>query len=311
MSKNPTGSLHIPVLTKEAVKHLKAGQGGQFLDCTLGGGGHTLAILQANPSNKVVASDRDLEAVQRAEKLLETYAGRLELKHAAFSGLAALVSGASFDGLLADLGASADQIRSKRGFSFSSAAPLDMRMDRSQALSAAQIVNDYSERELYRVLKEGGVGREARAVARAIVRARPLNDTLQLSQVVAQAARGLSTKMQINPATVTFQAIRMAVNSELDEIKALLLCAPALCHSGARLAVICFHSLEDKLVAGTMRHWQAGQDAPAWWPGGKPEQKLKRSLGRVLTRRAVLPGDKEVRLNPAARSARLRVFEFI
>jgi len=311
MNEVASGSLHVPVLKEEVMEYLRTERGaGRYLDCTLGGAGHTIAILKAHPANCVVALDRDARAVKRAEVLLTSYSGRLELHHCAFSEIEKLSLQGPFDGILADLGVSTDQLREKRGFSFSDKAPLDMRMDERQLLRAADIVNSYAEPELYQVLKQGGVGREARAVAKAILRARPIADSAALAKIVNQTVAGLTRKININPATVVFQAIRMAVNHELDEIKALLAHVPTLIKPGARLAVICFHSLEDKLVTSTMRRWQLGDKAPAGWPGMLEGVERASALGRLLTKRALRPSDREVRVNPAARNAILRVFEF-
>jgi 16S rRNA (cytosine1402-N4)-methyltransferase len=226
--------------------------------------------------------------------------------HASFSALHLHLGGRRFHGILADLGVSSDQIAGQRGFSFNDAAPLDMRMDRSQPKSAREIVNDSSERELFIILRKGGVGEAAKAVAREIVRARPIYDTPSLAEAVAKAMHGRLAHKRVNPATVAFQAIRMAVNDELEEIAALLDLAPGIAQRPGRLAVITFHSIEDKAVTSRMRAWEGADDLPALWPGAVP----KRALGRMVVRKAITPGAAELERNPRARSAKLRVFGF-
>ena len=298
---------HISVLLAESVEAVGASAGGRFLDCTLGGAGHTQALLDASADSSVVAIDRDLRAIGRAQKRLAPYEGRVVLHHAAFSKLPSLVGKApfesrSFHGMLADLGVSTDQIREGRGFSFHDGASLDMRMNEDEGSTAEDLVNTASEQELFIILKEGGVGFEARAIARAIVAKRPFHSAAELSKVINQLPH---KKGQTNPSTLAFQALRMAVNRELEEIDALLQAAPRLVRQGGKLAVITFHSLEDKAVARTMRAWE-GEKEPALWPGAK----ATKSLGRVVSKKAITPSDEELQTNPSARSARLRVFQF-
>lgn len=301
-----SGTHHIPVLLQEAVEGLHAIGGGVFLDCTFGGGGHSQAILEANSENIVVGADRDKRALLRAESVASKYVGRFESIHSSFSDLSTKLDGRKFNGILADLGISTDQLKEDRGFSFGDDSALDMRMDESSELSAAQIVNSYDPQELFVILKEGGVGAEARAIAQAIVAARPLETTKELARVIARVPqRGRAKGKQSNPATVVFQAIRIAVNDEFAQIKALLKAIPLLITPGGRLAIISFHSLEDKAVTRVLRKWE-GEQAPALWPGARSEK----SFGTLLTKKAILPAEQECKENPSARSARLRVFEF-
>ncbi len=305
-------TLHIPVMLTEVLEALRADAGGDFLDCTLGGGGHTEGLLAANPTNFVVAIDRDQRAIDRARRRLSGESKRIELIQAAFSDLRDMCSGKQFDGILADLGLSTDQLSEERGFSFNDDSPLDMRMDESQPVTADSIVNGSTERELFAILKRGGVGREARAVAKAIVDNRPVRTTRELARVICKAAQPYTGKKKINPATVPFQAIRIAVNGEFEEIETLLKAAPALMKKGGRLAVITFHSLEDKAVAHTMRAWEADSTAPAWWPRSKLAKRgIEQPLGRMVSKKAIQPSEDEIKRNPASRSARLRVFEFV
>ena len=300
------GSRHIPVMTREVVTALEAEAGGVFLDCTLGGGGHTVAILEAHRENKVFALDRDSRAIRRAERLVERFEGRLMIQQGTFSDLSDLFPGQSFSGIVADLGVSTDQLYEERGFSFQDSESLDMRMDEQQARSAQAIVNESEPRELLRYLREGGVGREARLVADAIIGARPIDSAAALAQVVSGALHGKGIGKKTNPATVVFQAIRIAVNDELNQIHALMQAIPKRIASGGRAAIISFHSLEDKVVARAMRSWEGASGAPALWPGGKSAE----CLGKLVTRKATVPSEEEVSENPSARSARLRVFVF-
>lgn len=297
---------HVSVMLKEVLELLEVEKGGSFLDCTLGGGGHTAGILSANVVNKVVAVDRDSRAIIRAGRRLEEFDGRVKIMHSAFSNIKEALNGEQFDGMLLDLGLSTDQLKENRGFSFKDDSALDMRMDESQENSAYLIVNKTPERDLIQILRTGGVGKEASLVARAIIKARPIEKTSELSRVINQAIGGKNKEKKTNPSTVIFQAIRIAVNDELGEIEGILRDAPAMVKPGGRLAVISFHSLEDKAVTRTMREWSSQGNYPAMWRGVVKEK----SLGKLLTKKAVLPSEEEVNMNPASRSARLRVFEF-
>ena len=299
-------SVHIPVMLQETLAALGAEGGGKFLDCTLGGAGHARAILGANLSNTLYAIDRDPIAIERAREEFseEIAAKRMTVVQGAFSDLAHLFTNESFSGILADLGTSVDQLQGDRGFSFNDKGPLDMRMDPTAARSAKQVVNETSERELYAILKRGGVGLEARAVVKAIIAARPLLTTADLAESVRKAALGKTNK-GFDPATVTFQAIRIEVNQELDEIDALLEAVKKLLRSKGRLVVISFHSLEDKIVAKKMREWSGADTEPANWPGRHTVQPF----GKLLTKKALFPTEKEVVENSKSRSARLRIFE--
>ncbi len=297
-----SASVHIPVMVAEVLTSLRAAEGGDFLDCTLGGGGHTRALLEANPANRVTAIDRDLRAIERARGALSTYASRLTILHGSFSTLDDLDLGQRFDGMLADLGLSTDQLQESRGFSFGDIAALDMRMDEEEGQSAAEFLNTISEHELFVVLRQGGVGNEAKAIARTIVKHRPLTSAKELADVVAKVP---SRKKDVHPATVVFQALRMAVNRELQQIEDLMGVAPRLVKKSARFSVITFHSLEDRAVTATMRAWE-GADFSALWPGAKRPEVL----GKALSRKPISASEQEILENPSARSARLRVFQF-
>lgn len=307
MSGEGKCTVHVPVLLNEVVRELCADKGGMFLDCTLGGGGHTRAILDANPNSWVVALDRDQRAIERARSWAGAYGERIELIHAPFSNVSAVVSNRGFDGVLADLGMSTDQLREGRGFSFADEEALDMRMDESAGQSARDLLNSASERELFIALAEGGVGKNARSVARALVSGRPYESAQQVAETVRMSQMGKRTGSGVHPATVVFQALRMAVNRERQEIEELLEQVPGIVKKGARLAVITFHSIEDKVVTHTMRGWESAGSYPASWRG-KREEHIRR--GSLVHKKAIEPSDEEVERNPASRSARLRVFEF-
>jgi 16S rRNA (cytosine1402-N4)-methyltransferase len=306
------GSLHVSVLLSEVTEAVKAKDGGMFLDCTFGGGGHTRAILDASEDSWVVALDRDNRALERAKSWAGSYGDRLRLIHAPFSEIAEVVGSIKFDAILADLGVSTDQLREGRGFSFADSDALDMRMDESNGVTAAEFINSASERELFLALAEGGVGEGAKPLARIILANRPYDNAKELADLVRSSQfgkrgdrRGRAPK--VHPATVVFQAIRMRINGERSEIRELLSQAPKLIKgAGSRLAVITFHSIEDTLVAREMRSWEAGGSYPASWRGARDQ----RSLGRVSPKKAIVPAEDEVARNPASRSARLRVFEF-
>ncbi len=302
---------HIPVLEAEVLEALRAAGGGAFLDCTLGGAGHSEAILKSNLKNSVVASDRDLRAIERARVRLAGYEGRFELLHSDFAGLAAKLSGRTFDGLLADLGISTDQLKEGRGFSFTDEQSFDMRMDESAGSTAADLVNDSDEQTLIRVLHQGGIGPEARKLAQAIIAARPHTSAKSFASVVnkvmASVAGGKYAKKKVNPATVVFQALRIAVNREFEQIDSLMEMAPTLVRSGGRMAVITFHSLEDKAVVRKMREWESGGEFSAL----NPASVRGKRLGKIINKKGVEPSAAEVERNPSARSACLRVFEFM
>lgn len=299
--------MHVPVLLREVVEQLQAERGGMFLDCTFGGGGHTRAILDACADSWVVALDRDRRAIERGERWAGTYGERLQLVHAPFSKVSEVVGSAKFDGVLADLGMSTDQLREGRGFSFADEGMLDMRMDEEAHLTAQEFVNTASERDLYVALAEGGVGSTARQLARHLIAQRPYESAKQLADSVRASWLGKRGSSKVHPATVVFQALRMRVNREREEIEGLMAAVPDLVKgASARLAVITFHSIEDTLVAREMRRWESAGSYPASWRGARTE----RQIGRCVTRKPVCPSDEEVQRNPAARSAKLRVFEF-
>ena len=290
---------HLPVLTAEVLRHLRPEQGGLFVDCTVGPGGHSRALLEAG-ATRVIGLDRDLDALGRARETLAPWADRVELVHADYRTLDSVLDRrqiARIDGALADLGVSSLQLDAPgRGFSFQRDEPLDMRMDRSGGDSAADLVARSTERDLADAIFQYGEERYSRRVARAIVEARhdaPVVTTGRLASIVRRAIprRG---PMRIDPATRTFQALRIWVNRELDGLDRFVEAAARRLRAGARLVVITFHSLEDRIVKHTLRALQQ-RDA----------------LVQVLTKKPIVPRDEEVERNPRARSAKLRVAERI
>jgi 16S rRNA (cytosine1402-N4)-methyltransferase len=292
---------HVPVLFEVALELLRIRPDGTYADCTLGLAGHAEGILRRlGPAGRLIGFDRDPEALGLATKRLEEARGAMgseapevTLTGEAFSSIARHVEPASLDGLLADFGVSSLQFdRAERGFSFQADGPLNMRMDmRSDAGSgptAEQVVNGMEERELANLIYEYGEERRSRTVARAIVRGRPVTSTKQLARIVASAVPPMK---HIHPATRTFQALRIYVNRELEEIKALLEAAPKLLKPSARLVVISFHSLEDRIAKDSLR------------------EGARQGIWNVLTRKPVTADEEEIEKNPRSRSAKLRAAE--
>lgn len=306
--------MHVSVLESEAIDLLGVRPGGRYIDGTVGAGGHAQAILErCGPYGFVLGIDKDPEALERTRRRLEAggYEGRFHLVHADFADMARVARAEGIeavDGVMLDLGVSSPQLDTpERGFSFQQDGPLDMRMDPGAPVSAETLVNGMPEAELARVLREYGEERQARRIATAIVKAREharLTRTLELAAVVEQACGG--RRGPRHPATQTFQALRIAVNGELDSLAAGLSAGLEMLGDGGRMAVIAFHSLEDRLVkrcfaahAGRMESLQEGG---ARWVGEQPKVRL-------VTRRPVIPAVAERIANARARSAKLRVAE--
>lgn len=321
------GELHEPVLLEEVVEWLRPSEGGTFVDCTVGLGGHARAILAASSDTRVIGIDRDLEALALARERLLIFEGRVQLVHANFESIASVLDRqgtTEVRGVLADLGVSSLQLeRSERGFSFASDAPLDMRMDQDSGLTAAELVNELAERELADLIFEYGEERGARKIARAIVRQRdrePIAMTKQLADIVVRALN-IPGRWRIHPATRTFQALRIAVNDELRALERFIPAAISKLAHGGRLAIISFHSLEDRIVKrGFLREsgrcicetqrWQAG--------AGRKEAAVDGIICEhcgasrrisILTRKPVRPAPEEMERNPRSRSSLLRVCE--
>jgi 16S rRNA (cytosine1402-N4)-methyltransferase len=302
---------HVPVLLQEVVEALAPRDGGRYVDGTFGGGGYARGILD-RADCQVIAIDRDPDAVMAGQVLAERYAPRLRLIEGRFGDMADLLSAegvAEVDGVTLDLGVSSMQFdRAERGFSFRASGPLDMRMEK-RGRSAADLVNDADEAELADILWRYGEERRSRRVARAIVarrRQKRIETTGELAEIVRRAV-GPSARDESDPATRTFQALRIAVNDELGELERGLVAAESVLAPGGRLAVVSFHSLEDRAVKDFVRA-RAGR-TPAPSRHAPPAAGPRAATLRDLTRRPVTPGATEIAANPRARSARLRVAE--
>ncbi|MBT3194136.1 MAG: 16S rRNA (cytosine(1402)-N(4))-methyltransferase RsmH [Verrucomicrobia bacterium] len=306
--------MHEPVLMDEVLRFLDIREGGIYIDGTMGSGGHSEAILERiGVDGMLLAIDRDQDAIERCGHRLSRFGNRCRRVHGNYADVAGLAARAGLekvDGILLDLGVSSDQIDTpERGFSFMHDGPLDMRMDQSVATTAAELVNSASEQDLVSILRTLGEERSAKRVAAAIVHrrnARPFETTGDLAEVISEAKGG--RRGRTHPATQSFQALRMEVNRELDGVEAGLKGGLELLKDGGRMAVITFHSLEDRMVKhffaaheGRWKSLAAGGEA---WEGELPPMKR-------ITRKPVQPTDDECRSNPRARSSKLRVAERI
>ncbi|MDZ4696579.1 MAG: 16S rRNA (cytosine(1402)-N(4))-methyltransferase RsmH [Deltaproteobacteria bacterium] len=307
---------HFSVLSREVLAALVPRSGGIYCDATVGLGGHARQILEmSQPDGRLIAIDRDADALATARERLAPFGPRVQFFHAPFSAVPEVLRSAGIDGVdgcLADLGVSSPQLdRAERGFSFRADGPLDMRMDASGGKTAADIVRDLSEAELADLLFELGEEPASRRIARAICRARdeaPIVTTGALADLIGRVLPSHGG-IKKNPATKTFQALRMSVNDELPQLGLFLDHAPSVLNPGGRLAVISFHSLEDRMVKNRLRALSKIPEAVA--PGeGFPEDADKTPpVFRLLSRKAIFPSDEETKHNPRARSARLRVAE--
>ena len=283
---------HYPVLLPQVLEYLKIDSAGTYVDCTLGESRYAEAILARLDSGRLIAIDRDADAMESARERLDAYRDKVTFVRDSFGAIADIVGEARpVQGIVADLGLSRGQFEApERGFSFQREGPLDMRMDQRQELTAGHIVNHYDEKSLADLIYEFGEERRSRRIAKAIVRGRPIRDTVHLAEVVRKTAPR-TTRWRIHPATRTFQALRIAVNRELEELERLLEDAPQLLSPGGRFVVVSFHSLEDRRVKHAFRLLAA------------------RDMVEILTRRVVRPGEPELEENPASRSGRLRAAE--
>ena len=278
---------HIPVLSEQVLAGLQVKPGGRYLDATVGGAGHSELILEAAPDVQLVALDQDLQALAAAEARLKDWRDRTQFIHTNFSRYDP--ENLKFDGILADIGVSSTQLdQAHRGFSFRAEAPLDMRMDSTQPLTAEEIVNFWDEKTIADTIYEYGEERLSRRIARRIVERRPFGTTTELASAIASAYPAKARHGRIHPATRTFQALRIAVNGELDVLKALLDRAPDWLTPGGRLAIISFHSLEDRIVKYAYRG----------------DERLQ-----IITKKPLVASREEVRENKRSRSAKLRVAE--
>jgi 16S rRNA (cytosine1402-N4)-methyltransferase len=302
---------HRPVLLRETIDALAAARGGLFVDCTVGLGGHSEAILQASSGTQVLGIDRDEEALEQARERLAEFGGRIRLVHADFRELTRVLATAKVDsarGILADLGVSSWQLDSpSRGFSFRHQAPLDMRMDASSGETAAELLGRLSEVDIARIIFEFGEERRSRRIARLIVErrksGRPVETTQDLARLVERAV-GKSKSRRIHPATRTFQALRIAVNRELERLDQFTADAVDALEPDGRLAIISFHSLEDRIIKRTLLKLSGRCQCP---PRAPQCNCGTRKAVEILTRRPIVSSEIEIAENPRARSAKLRV----
>jgi len=303
-----TDNLHVPVMLAQVIQFLQANEGGLFVDCTLGMGGHARAILESGAATRVLGIDRDAEALEIAREGLAKYGARLRIVHANFKEVASWAPQCEgpIRGILADLGMSTYQLRSQRGFSFKDQGLLDMRMDRSCGARASDFLASASEEDLVRVFREFGEEPYARPIARAIIRSRitaPLTTGRDLCALVESVVPARGRRGNIHPATRVFQALRIHVNQELDGLDRFVREAAGLLDRDGRIVALAYHSLEDRLVKHELRRLAMGCTCPPKLPvcgcGHKP-------ILRLLTSRAVKASEDEIRANPASRSARLR-----
>ena len=304
---------HRPVLLEECLDALCIRPDGVYVDGTLGRAGHSLEIARRLTTGRLIGIDRDETAITAARERLRDYLDHVTLVHSNFDRIGEILEELNIsgvDGMLFDLGVSSPQLDdAQRGFSYMHDAPLDMRMDRSAYLTAREVVNSWSYEELRRILFEYGAERYAPAIARRIVQTReqrPIETTLELVEVIKSAMPPAALREKQHPAKRSFQAIRIAVNGELDALPPMLNAGCEHLNVGGRLAVISFHSLEDRIIKKTMQELATGCTCPPNFPvcvcGKKPKMKL-------ISRKPIVPGEAELTENPRARSAKLRVAE--
>ena len=304
-------SPHQPVLYKEIIHALQPRRGGRYVDGTLGAGGHARGILEASvPDGQLLGLDVDPQALALARKILAPYEQRIHLAQASYTSLSSQLATLGWDkvdGIVLDLGASSMQFDTpERGFSFAQDAPLDMRFGPSMLKTAADLVNELPERELADLIYRYGEERDSRKIARAIVKVRPLHTTRELVAVIEAVSPRRGDR--IHPATRTFQALRIAVNEELASIEEVLPQAVTRLKSGGRLAVISFHSLEDRIVKDFVREQSRDLVNPPYEQIYPEERK---ATLKEVNRKPITPSDEEVKSNPRARSAKLRIVEKI
>ena len=311
MSLTMSVPVHVPVLLGEVIEGLQAGRGGCFIDCTVGLGGHASAILERiRPSGRLLGIDADPEAIRASQGRLRDYGEAVTLVNDNFVNLEDICERYHFhpvDGILFDLGVSSLQLdTAERGFSFHLDAPLDMRFGPGQGLTASEIINTFSEQELAKLIQKYGEERHSRRIARYIAQNRPVATTLELAHLVEQALGAPARRSRIHPATRTFMALRIAVNSELQNLELALKQTINLLRPGGRLAVISYHSLEDRIAKQFMRYAAANCVCPSGTVicrcGHVPTLKL-------ISRKVIKPTSLEIESNPRSRSAKLRIAE--
>jgi 16S rRNA (cytosine1402-N4)-methyltransferase len=311
MSVTMSLPVHVPVLLDEVIAGLQARPGGYFVDCTTGLGGHAAAILERiSPSGRLLGIDADPEAIKISRDRLSNHGEAVVLVNDNFVNLEAICERYQFhpvDGILFDLGISSLQLdTAERGFSFQLDAPLDMRFNPEQGLTASDIVNRFSEQELAKLIERYGEEHHSRRIARHIVQNRPIATTAELAQLVEQASGTPTRRGKIHPATRTFMALRIAVNSELQNLELALKQTPNLLRPGGRLTVISYHSLEDRIVKQFMRYAASSCVCP---PGTVVCRCGHVPTLKLISRKVIKPTSLETESNPRSRSARLRIAE--
>lgn len=309
-------TFHKPVLLKETVVSLCCKPGGIYVDGTIGGGGHAQAILEkTSPSGLLIGIDADEEALVESQQRLRSFGNRKTLIKGNFADIGQILKELHIekvDGIVLDLGVSSHQLENAdRGFSFSINAPLDMRMDRSRKLNAYDLINTFSIQELAKIIRGYGEETMAGRIVRAISEQRkktPIRTTSELAQIIAQAVPPKFRRKKIHPATRTFQAIRIAVNNELENLHQAMGDGINLLNKQGRFCVISFHSLEDRIVKNTFRSWEKGCICPPDIPFCTCNRK---PMLKVITKKPIIPGGIELADNPRARSAKLRTAERI
>ncbi|HEY4711240.1 MAG TPA: 16S rRNA (cytosine(1402)-N(4))-methyltransferase RsmH [Dehalococcoidia bacterium] len=309
MSVTMSIPVHVPVLVDEVIAGLQAQRGGYFVDCTVGLGGHAAAILgKISPSGRLLGIDADPEAIEVSQMKLSDYGEAVTLVNDNFVNLEAICERYHFhpvDGILFDLGVSSLQLdTAERGFSFHLDAPLNMRFNAGQGLTASDIVNSFSEQELAKLIEKYGEERHSRRIARYIVQNRPIATTVELARLVEQALGGKHAR--IHPATRTFMALRIAVNSELENLELALKQTINLLRPGGRLTVISYHSLEDRIVKQFMRYAASSCLCP---PGAIICRCGHVPTLKLISRKVIKPTSLEIESNPRSRSAKLRIAE--
>lgn len=295
---------HIPVLFNEVIDTFKDIKEGYIIDCTLGYGGHSEGILKANPNIKLICNDQDNEALNFSKKRLAPYGDRVIFNCGNFKNVIETFKDKNITGILADIGVSSLQLdKNERGFGFDSET-LDMRMDQNQELSANEVVNNYSQNELMRILKEYGEVKEYKKAASIIVQNRPFRSSKELAECLSKHMY----KGKIHPATLPFQGIRIEVNNELGVLEQLFTQIEKANFNNTKIAIISFHSLEDRIVKNYFKRWSQKCICPAHvmrCECGNNNQK-----GKVLTKKPIIPTNIEIKQNPRSRSSKMRVFHW-
>lgn len=295
---------HIPVLYDEVISIFKDIHDGYIVDCTLGYGGHSEGILQSNSQIKMLCNDQDDEALNFSKKRLEQYEDRIEFNKGNFKDIVKAFNNKKIAGILADIGVSSLQLdKIERGFGFNSDV-LDMRMDQNASISAYDVVNNYSQNDLERILKEYGEVKEYKKAASLMVKNRPFQSAKELSEMLLQNMH----KGKIHPATLPFQAIRIEVNKELDVLKDLFDSLENANLHGCTVAIISFHSLEDRIVKNYFKKWSTKCICPSYVM--RCECGNNHQLGKVLTKKPIVPTKEEIKQNPRSRSSKMRIFYF-